>query len=240
MNWRRHVKGLARRCGVDIVRFRPENSASAQVLAVLRHLGIDLVLDVGANTGQYGQGLREAGYRGCIVSFEPLSAAHAELQRNAGGDPQWTVHPRCAIGDHDGEIEIHIAGNSVSSSVLPMLERHADAAPESRYVGSETVPLVRLDSLAGAYLPDARGVFLKIDTQGFEAAVLAGASEVLARCRAVQLELSLVPLYEGQQLWQHFLGEFRAKGFELWALLPGFVDVESGRTLQTDAIFVRP
>jgi len=240
MNWRRRVKGLARRCGVDIVRFRPETSASAQVLAVLRHLGIDLVLDVGANTGQYGQGLREAGYRGCIVSFEPLSAAHAELQRNARGDPQWTVHPRCAIGDHDGEIKIHIAGNSVSSSVLPMLERHADAAPESRYVGSETVPLVRLDSLAGAYLPDARGVFLKIDTQGFEATVLAGASEVLARCRAVQLELSLVPLYEGQQLWQHFLGEFAAKGFELWALLPGFVDVESGRTLQTDAIFVRP
>ena len=240
MNWRRRVKGLARQFGVDIVRFHPEASVSAQVLAVLRHLDIDLVLDVGANTGQYGQSLREAGYRGRIVSFEPLTSAHAALQRNTAGDVRWTIHPRCAIGDRDCEITINIAGNSVSSSVLPMLAKHAEAAPESRYVGRETVPLSRLDSAAAAYLPNARGVYLKIDTQGFEAPVLAGAAEMLLRCRAVQLELSLVPLYEGQQLWQHFLSEFAAKGFELWTLLPGFVDVESGRTLQTDAIFVRP
>ena len=240
MNWRRRLKGFARQFGLDIVRFHPETSDSAKVRAVLRYLNIDLVLDVGANTGQYAQGLREGGYRGRIVSFEPLTSAHATLERNAARDNRWTVHPRCAIGDREGQITINVAGNSVSSSVLPMLAQHANSAPESRYIGSETVPLSRLDSAAAPYLVDAGGVYLKIDTQGFEAVVLAGASELLPRCRAVQLELSLVPLYEGQRLWQDFLGEFAAKGFELWTLLPGFVDAESGRTLQTDAVFVRP
>ena len=238
--WRRRIKTFCRRFGYDVVRFHPESSEAAKLRAVLRHLGTDTVLDVGANEGQYGRSLREAGYRGRLVSFEPLGSAHAALQRTAAGDPQWQVHARCALGDHDGEIEIHVAGNSVSSSVLPMLEQHARAAPASRYVGHERVPVRRLDDIATPYLACARSVYLKIDTQGFEAAVLRGAPALLRQARAVQLELSLVPLYEGQELWQYFLTQMLAEGFVPWTLLPGFVDQATGRTLQLDVVFVRP
>ena len=237
--WRRRIKTFCRRLGYDVVRFHPESSDAAKVHAVLRHLGTDLVLDVGANEGQYGGSLREMGYRGRLVSFEPLSSAHAVLQRRAAQDPLWLVHPRCALGDQEGEISIHIAGNNVSSSVLPMLEQHARAAPDSRYIGQERVLITRLDSVAPAYLADARGLYLKIDTQGYEALVLAGAAQVLAQCRAVQLELSLVPLYESQALWEQLIAELRASGFELWTVLLGFVEPDTGRSLQIDAIFVR-
>ena len=237
--WRRHIKTALRHFGYDLTRFHPESSAAAQVAAVLRHLHTDLVLDVGANQGQYGLSLRGLGYRGRLLSFEPLSLAHRELQACASGDALWQVHPRCAIGDHAGEVTMHIAGNSVSSSVLPMLERHTAAAPESRTVGSETAPLKRLDEAASQAVAQARSPYLKIDTQGYEAPVLQGACKLLHACHAVQLELSLVPLYEGQELWDYFVPFMAERGFVLWSVLPGFVDASSGRTLQVDAIFVR-
>jgi FkbM family methyltransferase len=233
------IKAAARRIGYDVTRFHPESSDGAKLAAVLRHLRIDLVLDVGANEGQYGRLLREAEYAGRIVSFEPLSSAHELLMQAASTDPLWAVHERCAIGDREGEITINIAGNNVSSSVLPMLESHTQAAPESRYIGSESVPLQRLDKLVGAYIKGSEQIYLKIDTQGFEEAALTGAADLLRNTRAVQLELSLVPLYGGQQLWDWFIAEMARQGFVVWTLLPGFVEAGTGRTLQTDAIFVR-
>jgi hypothetical protein len=61
------------------------------------------------------------------------------------------VHPRAAVGDRDGEVDINISGNSVSSSVLTMLGSHSSAAEGSAYVGAERTSLVRLDSVAQHY-----------------------------------------------------------------------------------------
>ena len=162
--WRRLVKSGLRRFGYDFIRFHPESSDGAKIMCALRYLGTDLVLDVGANEGQHGRALRDYGYTGRLVSFEPLTSAHARLLGTASGDAKWTVHPRCAIGDHDGEVKINIAGNNVSSSLLPMLDKHAAAAPESKYIGSEVTPIFKLDTLAPRYVQSARSVFLKIDS----------------------------------------------------------------------------
>ena len=146
---------------------------------------------------------------------------------------------RCALGDHDGEVEINIAGNSESSSVLPMLESHRSAAPQSAYQGKEMVQVKTLDAVAGQYLKDARTAFLKIDTQGFEWHVLDGARETLPHIKGILVELSLVPLYEGQHLWQDVIARLETAGFTLWAFKPVFSDQASGRTLQVDGVFFR-
>ena len=161
------IKNAVHKIGFDLHRLTPSSNPTFQLLKTLNHFDIDLVLDVGANVGQFSSELRSVGYNGILVSFEPLSAAHTALSKAADRDPKWRVHPRSAIGDHDGEIEINIAGNSVSSSVLPMTELHSLAAEGSAYVGVESVSLRRLDSIAPAYLAKARRPFLKIDTQGF-------------------------------------------------------------------------
>ena len=93
-------------------------------MVALRHSHIDLVIDIGANEGQFAKELRAGGYSGRIVSFEPLSAAHRRLLQESNRDSAWHVHPRCALGDRLGEIELNISGNSVSSSILPMLASH--------------------------------------------------------------------------------------------------------------------
>jgi len=205
----------------------------------LRQFRIDLVLDVGANTGQFASEIREGGYTGKIVSFEPLSRAHSELLLSSAADPMWEAHPRCALGDHNGEIEINIAANSFSSSILPMLESHRSAAPESAYEGKEIAPIKTLDSVARQYLKDSQAPFLKIDTQGFEWLVLDGARDTLPQIKGILVELSLVPLYEGQHLWRKVIDRRETEGFTLWAFKPGFSDQASGRSLQVDGIFYR-
>ncbi|MEO8464220.1 MAG: FkbM family methyltransferase [Gammaproteobacteria bacterium] len=212
--------------------------AARQLLQGFERFGIDFVFDVGANTGQFAQQIRGAGFSGPIVSFEPLSDAHKKLREAATSDARWSVHDRCALGDSDGSTVIYIAGNSVSSSIMTMSQAHEDAAPGSAYVGQETVPVWRLDSVAASYLGVARRPFLKIDTQGFEWHVLTGARETLPRLEGVLCELSLVVLYEGQHLWRETIDRLEAAGFTLWGLQPGFTD-KYGRNLQVDAIFFR-
>jgi hypothetical protein len=104
---------------------------------------------------------------------------------------------------------------------------------------SEKTRLVKLDSVFPQYRQGAKGVFLKIDTQGYEYQVLQGAAESIREVVAVQMELSLTQLYADQRLWTFFVDYMDALGFGVWALLPGFSDAKSGRQLQCDAIFYR-
>jgi FkbM family methyltransferase len=233
------IRRMLRRLGYDAHRYIPVLSPGAQQAAILKSRGINLVLDVGANAGQFGAALREAGYTGRIVSFEPLDAARQRLLASSAGDPAWEVADRAAIGHEDGEIEIHVSANSFSSSALDMLPAHLRSAPESRYVGSERVPLRRLDGIAGPYLRPDSVTLLKIDTQGFEDRVLEGAAGILPRVAAIQLELSLVPLYAGQKLLPEMLDRLRGLGFLPWALWPAFIDQDGARLLQVDATFLR-
>jgi FkbM family methyltransferase len=155
-------------------------------------------------------------------------------------DPLWEIAPMTAIGDREGEITINIAGNSQSSSVLQMLDAHVKAAPESAYCGSEIVKLSRLDTLAKKYInSDQQSIFLKIDVQGFERQVLEGAAQILPLVKGIQVELSLVPLYRDQLLFEEMLETLRKLGYDLYAVIPGFIDKETGRLLQMDGIFFK-
>jgi FkbM family methyltransferase len=227
------------RVGLDVQRY-PQSDPLHGLSLMLAHLGIDLVLDVGANDGGYARTLRRLGYRHRIISFEPLSEPFARLRSAADGDDGWDV-VRCAVGDVEGEIVVHVAGNDgASSSVLPMLESHLQAAPAAAYVSDEKVSLHPLDTLVGDRVEGAR-CFLKMDVQGFERAVLDGASALLSggHVLGVQAEMSLAPLYEGSMLWRETVDRMTDAGYELASLVPGFTDPTSGRLLQADGVFVR-
>lgn len=233
------LRRTANRFGIDISRYRPETTEAGRLATMLATHEVNLVLDVGANVGQFASTLRNAGYSGRLLSFEPLAQAHSTLLSTSKHDHYWDVAPRVAVGDHEGEMEIHIAGNSVSSSALGMLAQHSDAAAQSAYVGTERVRVSRLDRLVTAHMHPGTIPFLKIDTQGYEDRVLDGAEHVLKVAQGVQLELSLVPLYEGQKLFDALRGRMLDSGFSTWAIRPGFCDPRTGRMLQVDATFFR-
>jgi FkbM family methyltransferase len=236
---RNKLRSLAASVGYDIRRSSIYTSAELRFQRLFSLHRFDLVLDVGANSGQFATECRAGGYRGEILSFEPSATAHAALLRASASDPLWNVAPRMALGASSGEIEINIAANSFSSSILPMLDTHLAAAPESSYIEKEKVQLCRLDDA----LPDigsGRRIFLKLDVQGYESQVLAGAPQLLSRVLAVQLEMSLTPLYEGELLMLDMCSNMLRHNFELWDLSPGFRDSATGRLLQIDGIFTRP
>jgi FkbM family methyltransferase len=235
------AKGVLRRAlhqvGVDIVPYDGRRFVARKRIEVIRATGVNVVLDVGAGVGQFAGWLRGEGYGGRIVSFEPVAEAFAVLKRRADADPAW----RCvnmALTEHDGEAVVNVAGNLWSSSLLPMARAHEAASPASAFVRRERARVARLDSL-DVIGPGDRA-YLKIDVQGAEAAVLTGAAGVLDRVVAVELELSLAELYEGQELLPTLHERMRSQGFVLvWLGDSVFRDLASDEILAVDGLFVR-
>jgi FkbM family methyltransferase len=182
-------------------RLKPK-TGPAQLVAILAHEEVDAVIDVGANTGQYGQLLRREGYPGPIVSFEPLPGPRSTLAAAAATDPLWRLAPPLALGDADGTVVIEQSAESDMSSILPQSPLLARLSPSSAVVERLTVPCARLDALPDLIDPTWRRMHLKIDVQGYEPHVLAGAMGLMTRIATIQLELALQPVYAGELGWR--------------------------------------
>jgi FkbM family methyltransferase len=227
------LRNALHRRNLDLVR----DPASSVLIRALRWLDIDTVIDVGANVGQYGSGIRASGYTGRIISCEPLPDAFAQLERRAASDARWTpVHT--AVGSEIGSVRINVSANSYSSSILPVTDAHLSAAPASRVTSTVVAPSTRVADLVRRHSIDPSRTLLKVDTQGYEGPVLEGAGGLLPDFAMVQLELSMLALYDGQLLFQQVVDRLRELGFTLFSLDPGFADPVSGRMLQCDGLFV--
>lgn len=229
------IKRLLRR--LDIHAGRHRNTLAGARTAILSRPDVDLVIDVGAHAGEYGSNLREHGYHGPIVSFEPVRSQFERLSAAAADDAAWECRNRAA-GSAAGTATINVSGNDgFSSSLLKMKEAHERAVGDSRYERSEEIQVVSLDEELTDFDRSRRHAYLKVDTQGFEHEVLRGGTSVLAGCRAVELELSLTPLYEGQLLAGEMIELMREHGFRPTHLEPEFVDPASGELLQLNGLF---
>jgi len=212
----------------------------AHLLSHLHRSQTDLVLDVGANAGQFALELFNAGFTGRIISFEPLSSAHTALCKAARNNPKWEVAPRCALGVTVGSAVINIAGNSFSSSLRPMLEPHLAAAPQSAYVGTEIVRVETLGSVIARRFPDGAPSFaLKIDTQGFEGEVLDGLGAHVEQCAAVLLEMPLDSLYGGASDLPTLFARLVKRDFRCVGLSAGYKNPRTGDAIEVDGLFVR-
>lgn len=236
---KRLARSVFRRIGLDVRSLNYVNSEDTVVKSLLHLVKPAVVLDVGANIGQYAKRIRASGYRNTIISFEAVPSVHARLVETAGGDPDWIVAPCGALGSESRNVEINISANTVSSSLLPMKEVHRRAAPQSTYVGKQTVSMRRLDEAIAGLITSEGDLFLKIDTQGYEKEVLRGASSLMARIAVLQLELSLTPLYENAPTFSEMVSFTEGLGYELFSLVPGFQDGRTGRLFQVDGFFLR-
>lgn len=194
--------------------------------------GIDLIIDVGANYGQFVEKMRSAKFRGEIISFEPIAAAHAFLTAKAERDPEWRIAPRMAIGDHEGDIEINIYSDSSLSSPYRMI-----SSSETPVI--ERAPMMRLDDALSTFDLRGRNILLKIDVQGFESAVLDGATETLEKSKAIMLEVSLLQMYEHETPYLEMLMRLRELGFHAVYFAPVLNRNKLGETDQMDAFLVR-
>jgi FkbM family methyltransferase len=231
------LKSAINRMGYSIYRNTSPQNYIGRRIKLLSTYGIDLVLDVGANSGQYARQLRSFGYANEIISFEPMKEPYEALARSCASDQLWTCR-HYGLGENTDTKTIHISGNSVSSSILPMMEEHERHAPRSHVIGEEIIEVRRLDEIEESIAwGKTKTAWLKIDVQGFEDRVLAGASGCLDRIAAIQVELSLRPLYDDQLTIRAMMDLLANYGFDVVAFEPGFSDKETGEYLQVDGIF---
>jgi FkbM family methyltransferase len=237
-----HIKRFAKEqfpvFGIDVVRFTPQHHSLARRKALFDTYGISLVIDVGAHTGLYVKELRRLGYSGRVISYEPLSASYLTLQKKAQRDPFWDTY-NCALGEATGQAKINISRNSYSSSLLEMMPSHVGAAPGSEYAGQELVDIVTLDSVFDSVRKPSDHTYLKIDTQGYEDRVLNGAEKALYDIDTIQLEMSIVPLYDAALLFDEMNRRLSQLGYRLVGIETGFTDDTTGELLQFDGIYHR-
>ena len=180
---------------------------------VIRERGITVVLDVGANAGQFAAGVRSIGFTGRIISFEPVQRDFDALTLRMGRDPEWRGM-RMALGDADGTAEINVVPSmTVMNSLLAPITA-------SRALETETVQVRRLDGVLPGLLADvaAPRCLLKMDTQGFDLRCFAGAAGCLGQMEALFSELSVKPIYQGSPHYLESLAVYEKAGFELMSL----------------------
>lgn len=227
---------ILNKVGIDIVRF--PNVELKRRKAFLEYHQINKVLDVGANVGNYGLTLRNIGFKGHIISFEPLNDTYRILEKKSKNDIKWNTY-NIALGNFDGESEINIANNIDSSSLLDMLPAHLNSAPQSKYIGKQKIIVKKLDDIFNEICKSDDRIYLKIDTQGFEKQILEGADLALKNITGIQIELSMIQLYKDSLTYFEMIDFLKKYNFELQIIEPGFSDKTTGQLLQFDGIFLK-
>lgn len=223
------VRRLGRRIGVEVLRYPAPGSLEHELQRLFAGLGVDVVLDVGANTGGFGTRLRKVvGYRGQIESFEPVTPTFTALERRASGDPAWRVH-RVGLGSADEHRRISVLSGSDMSTLYELSALGRERFDRSTtVVGTEEIEIRRLDSLVDELgLDQAQHPFLKTDTEGHDLEVLRGAGEHLGRFVGVLTEAHTVPVHEGEPTIAEVVTFLHGAGFTLTGAFP----VSRDRTL---------
>ena len=230
-----------RHFGLDVTRYPDRGSVAWGLTRLLDDLAINIVLDVGAHYGEYGTLLRRIGYRGRIVSFEPVPASFERLRACAMGDPHWQVH-QIALGAADGEQPFNVtAATDLSSFLVPDAAGISGFDEWARVTDTIPVRVARLDKVLDEHLRAVPhpAVFLKCDTQGYDWQVLDGAGACLADVRGLQLELSAIPLYHGMRSLTESLTGLQTLGFSVFGLYAVAHDPQTRQVLEFDCLAQR-
>lgn len=235
------IQIAGRSIGLEIRRNGPSARDDLRLAHFLATHDVRLVLDIGANRGQFATQLLANGYRGRIVSFEAMPHAHRELTAAAArvGD-RWQVAPAIALSDREGMVAFHVNDSDATSSLLAASSKAQNAIPGIRPRAIVDVSTRRLDDMFGGYAVEGQRSFLKIDVQGGEGLVLAGAQTTLGHVAGLMIELSLSELYDGQPLAFEVLAPLLAAGFVVFDIAPAYRDSDSHKLEQIDVVLFHP
>jgi len=238
---RPHEK-IAKLFGCDIFRIKRSHVTVERHLRTLFDvLDIDVVIDVGANQGQYGSMLRRAGYQGYIVSFEPVSATFQQLCVRSEQDEKWRSYPYALGAKNESKLINVTRFSDLASFHKPNQFAEKIFSDHVEVSNTETVQIRTLDEVFDEVMkgiPDAN-IFLKMDTQGHDLEVLAGAVKSVKRILGMQSEVAVIQTYEGIPDYIESLTEFRKQGFEVTGFYPVSRDGDSQVVIEFDCVMVK-
>jgi FkbM family methyltransferase len=205
---------------------------------LLRRHPVDLMIDVGANVGQFGREIRALNPGVPLYSFEPNPPVFQELQALAASDPLWRTF-NVALGAEEGEITLNVTASDDFSSVLAPNALGQELYRQSvRSAGQVQVRMRRLDDVFREAGGDQRNILFKMDTQGYDKQVMLGGTEVLRRSAIVLTECSIQPIYEAGLAFIDALNFMTDAGFVLSGCFPLGRDAR-GALIEVNCAFVR-
>jgi FkbM family methyltransferase len=221
--------------GINLRRYDPTHDLGE----LLRLYSVETVFDIGANAGVSGRYFRNLGFKGSIVSFEPVERYYKMLAQQADADPLWTTE-NIALADAEGERTINVSGgHGGASSFLEKKGTMWECAPELEYVDRERVRISTVDRKALEHYPAGDRLFLKLDVQGYERKVLEGARETMPRIVGLRVELSVSSCYHEEPSMFEMLDYLYGLGFRLCAIEEAWSDRRTREVFQMDGVFFR-
>lgn len=230
------IQGVIRKLGVEVRRY-PSCDTPAYHIS---KLAIDTVLDVGANRGQFALEIRKCGFKGRIISFEPLETEYRFLSNRRSKDAKWQVE-NYALGDLPSQLVLNAAkpGFSDFSSFLSPSEFGNQVFSSDHKAAEHLVTIKTLKEVWKSLSLSSQRIFLKTDTQGYDLKVLDGAGPYLENVMGIMIELSFRRLYDKQPQIEEILPFLRARGFLLHEVIKVAADWRTGELLESDGIFYR-
>lgn len=230
---------LNKRLKLDIVRVSSQQTLMTHLLRVFQAYRIDVVIDVGANEGQFARLIRKWGYGGEIHSFEPVKRSYGILSEHASQDPAWKAH-NFALGSKPGTATINVLQSSTLSSMLNVNKFATRKwAEDTQFSHQEEVTVRTLDD----FIADNRSigekrVFLKLDTQGYDLEVFCGADKSLDRICCLLSEVSLIPIYDGMPNYLEALSKYQDRGFSISGIYPLSKNEDDLSIIEMDCVLV--
>jgi FkbM family methyltransferase len=196
---------------------------------------VSKVLDIGANVGQFGIDIRRHGFNGQIISFEPVKESFEKLSNTIKKHQPWDAF-QLGLGAFESQQKIHVSGNAgLSSSLLTMGKIHINNFPESATVSTQKILVSTIDKQLAILGVDPKKILLKLDVQGYESEVLKGTAKSLSQIPLCFLEVSIVPLYEGEVTLLPILNLLSESGHEVTDIFRG-LKTKNGELLQIDIL----
>lgn len=235
MKWHNRLAGMF---GYDLIRKERNQAIYERVLCnILASYSVDLVLDVGGNLGQFALNLRQYGYKGRIVSFEPVSSCYEHLCQLSAKDGNWKVE-KLALGHQKESKVIQVPKSTVFSSLL-----HANNYSLKKYhdhLQDFKQEPIEIDTLENYFqqknLPLSQRIFLKIDTQGYDMNVLIGAQSLLPNFVGLSTELSFISLYDSAPRYTEVLNFLDSQNFSIANIFPVTFDEKKRLLIEADCV----
>ena len=200
---------------------------------------VDVIFDVGANRGQTVARFRSVFPSSDIYAFEPAPGPFTALREATENDRHLKPF-QLALGEQDGQAILFENAADVTSSLLRNDTRMHQYVPPGMCTptAQQVVAQMRLDTFLRQERLSTIDI-LKIDAQGYERRILAGAGDCLnpTTIRSLYVEVQFVPLYEEQAWCGEIMELLRSRGYRLFGIVDVAADLTHGWKW-ADAMFV--
>jgi FkbM family methyltransferase len=227
------INPLIAKCfGFRVIRNFPQFDEVRNEL--IEKLNIEIIIDGGANRGQWTKRLRDQIIDRKVISFEPVAENFQHLAKELSNDINWTGM-NYALGETEGSSTINLSNNMSMSASLKEPLNHVDVYPTVKFENAEVINVKRLDEFD--FFNGPGPFFLKLDVQGYELEALKGATEILDKVALIEVETSFREMYKGEVLHTQLVSWMEERGFSVFTIAPPAID-KSGRIGYLDVLLI--